>query len=165
MEDEVNIEVDQFNQAVITRSFNETVLDEVAQHLDLENGKKALIFAANDKHADMVTEILREKLGEWQEEEERAVLKITSSVHDSLEAIRRFKNEAYPKVAVTVDLLTTGIDVPESAPWSSCAGSNPGSCMNRCWDGPPGPVSGWERSFLRSSTRFASMRLWSPSPV
>ncbi|MFD1409459.1 type I restriction-modification system endonuclease [Kroppenstedtia eburnea] len=113
LEDEVNIEVDQFNKAVITRSFNETVLDEVAQHLDLENGKKALIFAASDKHADMVTEILREKLWEWQEEEERAVLKITSSVHDSLEAIRRFKNEAYPKVAVTVDLLTTGIDVPE----------------------------------------------------
>lgn len=115
LKDEVNIEVDQFNKAVITRSFNETVLDEIAQHLDLENGKKALVFAASDKHADMVTEILKEKLEEWQEEEERTVMKITSSIHDPLEAIRRFKNEAYPKVAVTVDLLTTGIDVPEIA--------------------------------------------------
>ena len=29
------------------------------------------------------------------------------------EAIKRFKNEDYPSVVVTVDLLTTGIDVPE----------------------------------------------------
>ena len=29
------------------------------------------------------------------------------------EAIKRFKNERYPSIAVTVDLLTTGIDVPE----------------------------------------------------
>lgn len=29
------------------------------------------------------------------------------------EAIKRFKNESYPSIAVTVDLLTTGIDVPE----------------------------------------------------
>jgi type I restriction enzyme R subunit len=30
-----------------------------------------------------------------------------------LEAVKRFKNEQYPNIAVTVDLLTTGIDVPE----------------------------------------------------
>lgn len=29
------------------------------------------------------------------------------------EAIQRFKNERYPSIVVTVDLLTTGIDVPE----------------------------------------------------
>lgn len=29
------------------------------------------------------------------------------------EAIKRFKNERFPSIAVTVDLLTTGIDVPE----------------------------------------------------
>ena len=29
------------------------------------------------------------------------------------EAIRRFKNETYPNIVVTVDLLTTGIDVEE----------------------------------------------------
>ena len=32
--------------------------------------------------------------------------------HRSAEAILRFKNERLPSVAVTVDLLTTGIDVP-----------------------------------------------------
>ena len=45
-------------------------------------------------------------------------MKITGSVGGGnpkkvLEAIKHFKNERYPSIAVTVDLLTTGIDVPE----------------------------------------------------
>ena len=45
-------------------------------------------------------------------------MKITGSVGGGnpkkvQEAIKRFKNENYPSIAVTVDLLTTGIDVPE----------------------------------------------------
>lgn len=45
-------------------------------------------------------------------------MKITGSVAGGnkkkiSEAIKRFKNESNPKVVVTVDLLTTGIDVPE----------------------------------------------------
>ena len=47
-----------------------------------------------------------------------AVLKITAKAgagdpRKVRERIRRFKNERYPGIAVTVDLLTTGIDVPE----------------------------------------------------
>ena len=47
-----------------------------------------------------------------------AIMKITGSVGGGnrkkvQEAIKRFKNERYPSIAVTVDLLTTGIDVPE----------------------------------------------------
>jgi type I restriction enzyme R subunit len=41
-----------------------------------------------------------------------AVVKITGAADKPLELIRRYKNEVSPKVAVTVDLLTTGIDVP-----------------------------------------------------
>ncbi len=43
-------------------------------------------------------------------------MKITGSVGDKRrinDAIRRFKNEHYPSIVVTVDLLTTGIDVPQ----------------------------------------------------
>ena len=45
-------------------------------------------------------------------------MKITGSVGGGnpkkvAEAIKRFKNERFPSIAVTVDLLTTGIDVPE----------------------------------------------------
>ena len=45
-------------------------------------------------------------------------MKITGSIENGnpvkiKEAIRRFKNEQYPNIVVTVDLLTTGIDVEE----------------------------------------------------
>jgi type I restriction enzyme R subunit len=40
-------------------------------------------------------------------------MKINGSIDDQNEATRRFQNERYPSVAVTVDLLTTGVDVPE----------------------------------------------------
>jgi len=45
-----------------------------------------------------------------------AIQKITGSIGDKKrvqDAIKQFKNENYPNIAVTVDLLTTGIDVPE----------------------------------------------------
>ena len=42
-----------------------------------------------------------------------AVIKITGAADKPLQLIRRLKNERNPNVAVTVDLLTTGIDVPE----------------------------------------------------
>lgn len=41
-----------------------------------------------------------------------AVKKITGSVDRVQKLIRSFRNDASPKIAVTVDLLTTGIDVP-----------------------------------------------------
>ncbi|MFN8414395.1 MAG: hypothetical protein U0Z26_18585 [Anaerolineales bacterium] len=46
--------------------------------------------------------------------EDDAIVKITGSADKPLEIIRRYKNERNPNIAVTVDLLTTGIDVPEN---------------------------------------------------
>jgi type I restriction enzyme R subunit len=40
-------------------------------------------------------------------------MKITGAADKPLAKLRLFKNERLPKIAVTVDLLTTGIDVPE----------------------------------------------------
>jgi type I restriction enzyme R subunit len=40
------------------------------------------------------------------------VQKITGAADKPLELIRRYRNEVSPKFAVTVDLLSTGIDVP-----------------------------------------------------
>ena len=105
LNDELNFDVEQFNKKVITRPFNEAVLAEIAKDIDPENPDeqgKTLIYAVDDQHADMIVDIL----------------KITGSVGGGnpkkvQEAIKRFKNERYPSIAVTVDLLTTGIDVPE----------------------------------------------------
>ena len=50
-----------------------------------------------------------EKYGEI---DDAAVKKITGSVDNVRTLIRSFRNDADPKIAVTVDLLTTGVDVP-----------------------------------------------------
>ena len=120
LEDELNFDVEQFNRQVITRSFNETVLEEISRSIDPENPKesgKTLIFAVNDDHADMIVDILKNIYAETGVDG-NAVMKITGKAGGGdpkkiQEAIKRFKNEDYPSVVVTVDLLTTGIDVPE----------------------------------------------------
>lgn len=117
LEDELKFEVEQFNRQVITESFNRTVLAEIANDLDPEGEGKTLVFAVDDNHADLIVKILKE-LYEPMGVDNDAILKITGSVGGGnkkkvLEAIKHFKNEKYPNIAVTVDLLTTGIDVPE----------------------------------------------------
>src|SRR6185437_4450017 len=45
--------------------------------------------------------------------DDAAVKKITGSVDKVQNLIRSFRNDANPQIVVTVDLLTTGIDVPK----------------------------------------------------
>lgn len=119
LEDEMDFAVDQFNRQVITEEFNREVLMEIARHIDPESSKtqgKTLIYAVNDQHADLIVKILREIYAESGVSND-AILKITGSVANGnkqriKEAIRKFKNEEYPSIVVTVDLLTTGVDVP-----------------------------------------------------
>jgi len=113
LEDELKIDVAGFNRQVITESFNRTVIKELVKQLDPESDEKTLIFAATDEHADQVVEILKEEFESIGVEVPLdAILKITGKIHKPHEAVRRFKNEKYPTIVVTVDLLTTGVDVP-----------------------------------------------------
>jgi type I restriction enzyme R subunit len=65
-------------------------------------------------HADLVVKLLKEAFAaRYGSVDDDAVIKITGNADRPLELIRRFKNELNPTVAVTVDLLTTGVDVPE----------------------------------------------------
>jgi type I restriction enzyme R subunit len=117
LEDELKFDVDKFNRQVITENFNRTVLTEIANDLDPEGDGKTLIYAVDDSHADLIVKILKEIYEQYGVDNE-SIMKITGSVGGGnkkkvLEAIKRFKNEKYPNIVVTVDLLTTGIDVPE----------------------------------------------------
>ncbi|ACB85560.1 type I restriction-modification system endonuclease [Natranaerobius thermophilus] len=113
MEDEVEIDVSQFNKQVITESFNRTVIKELVNYIHPELEGKTLIFAANDDHADTIVRILKEELeNKYGPIEDNAVMKITGSLKNPLQAIKLFQNERLPNIVVTVDLLTTGVDVP-----------------------------------------------------
>ncbi len=112
--DEIKIEVDDFNRKVITQSFNRVVCEFLAQELDPSSRKKTLIFCANDAHADLVVMLLKAAFADrYGEVDDDTVVKITGTADKPLQLIRHYKNDRLPNVAVTVDLLTTGIDVPE----------------------------------------------------
>ncbi|MBE9008901.1 type I restriction-modification system endonuclease [Pseudanabaenaceae cyanobacterium LEGE 13415] len=111
--DEVRLEVEQFNKRVVTEEFNRVVCEAIAQYIDPSLPEKTLIFCATDDHADIVVQHLRQAFADqYGSVDDEAVQKITGKADKPNQWIRRFRNEVYPKVAVTVDLLTTGIDVP-----------------------------------------------------
>src|SRR6185437_13120965 len=60
----------------------------------------------------IVDEIKKAFRNAYGEIEDAAIRKITGSVDHVGGLIRSYRNDALPKIAVTVDLLTTGIDVP-----------------------------------------------------
>jgi type I restriction enzyme, R subunit len=113
LEDELGFEVEQFNKLVITPNFNRTVVKQLVNYLDPEGAEKTLVFAASDEHADMLVNLFKEEFRAiGVEPGDLAIQKITGKSYDPLEQIKLFKNERFPNIAVTVDLLTTGIDVP-----------------------------------------------------
>ncbi|HQH28243.1 MAG TPA: DEAD/DEAH box helicase family protein, partial [Oligoflexia bacterium] len=112
--DEVHVEIEEFNKQVLTENFNLAVCRELVKHIDPHLPGKTLIFCVNDKHADTVVKTLIQAFEErYGEIEDDAVQKITGATDKPLQAFRRFQNERLPSVAVTVDYLTTGIDVEE----------------------------------------------------
>lgn len=116
--DELDFDLGDFNRTIITEGFNRAVLEEIAKNFDPTERQqgKMLIFAENDQHADLIVRLLRE-IYEGQAPA-AAIRKITGTIENGSqkkirEAVQHFKNEQYPSIVVTVDLLTTGVDVPE----------------------------------------------------
>ena len=113
LEDELKIDVAGFNKLVITESFNRTVIQQLIQEIDPDGDEKTLIFAATDEHADRVVQYLKEEFEAIGiDVSANSIQKITGKSYDPKELVRRFKNEKFPNIVVTVDLLTTGVDVP-----------------------------------------------------
>lgn len=75
---------------------------------------KTLIFAVNDlphtSHADQLVQLARDVFGRG----EAFVDKITGrSVDRPLQLIRKFRNRPEPTIVVSVDLMSTGVDIPD----------------------------------------------------
>ncbi len=113
--DEVELEYDlaKFNRRVYSENFNRIVCQTVANEIAPDAPGKTLIFAATDTHADDIVRLLKEELREeYGDLYNDMVMKITGSVRDAKGLIKKFRNDPLPKYVVTVDLLTTGVDIP-----------------------------------------------------
>ncbi|MFM2291283.1 MAG: hypothetical protein RIS29_1096 [Bacteroidota bacterium] len=68
---------------------------------------KTLIFAKTDSHAEDIIEIVREEFDERSD----FCKKITYNSDDPKSILTSFRNDYYPRIAVTVDMIATGTDV------------------------------------------------------
>jgi type I restriction enzyme R subunit len=118
LEDERSFDASEIERKVTAPDSNRKILQELKRYTDQfreEKGRfpKTLIFAANDlphvSHADQLVEQARSIFGQGQD----FVSKITGRVDRPLKRIREFRNRPKPGITVTVDLLTTGVDIPD----------------------------------------------------
>lgn len=115
LEDELTFNIESFNRRVITPAFDKVICTELAKELDPFGEEKTMIFCVNQAHAERVKNLLDEAFTQaYGEQYNEAAVQIITGQSDKIETlIRRYKNEPNPNIAITVDLLTTGIDVPK----------------------------------------------------
>jgi type I restriction enzyme R subunit len=88
---------------------------------------KTLIFAKTDSHADDIIQIVREEFGE----ENRFCKKVTYTAEDPKGTLAMFRNDYYPRIAVTVDMIATGTDVRPLGVSSSCGTSKAATTLRQ----------------------------------
>lgn len=70
---------------------------------------KTLIFAKDDSHAEDIVAIIREEFGKGNEFCKKITYKTTGEKAEDL--IASFRNSYHPRIAVTVDMISTGTDI------------------------------------------------------
>jgi len=70
---------------------------------------KTLIFAKDDNHADEIVQIIREEFARGNEFAQKITYKTTGVKPEEL--IASFRNSYNPRIAVTVDMISTGTDI------------------------------------------------------
>ena len=118
LEDERQFESEEVERKVTSPDSNRRILEEIRTYAlahEEEHGRfpKILIFADNDiphtSHADSLVDIARDVFGQGDD----FVQKITGRADRPLQKIREFRNRPNPKIVVTVDMLSTGVDIPD----------------------------------------------------
>ena len=73
-----------------------------------EEVPKTLVFAKTDSHADDIIQTMREEFAEGNEFCKKITYKVDE---DPKSVLSQFRNDYYPRIAVTVDMISTGTDV------------------------------------------------------
>jgi len=116
LEDERAYDATDVERKITSPDSNRKILEELkayalAHEERYGRSPKTLIFAVNDlahtSHASQIVRLAREIFGRG----DAFVQKITGKVDRPLQHIREFRNRPMPAIVVTVDLLSTGIDI------------------------------------------------------
>jgi type I restriction enzyme, R subunit len=118
LEDQRQFEPPEVERSVTSPDSNRKIIEEIKTYA-LEHEQKygrfpkTLIFAQNDlphtSHADQLVDLATDAFGRGQ----AFVRKITGRADRPLQVIREFRNRPEPGVVVSVDLMSTGVDIPD----------------------------------------------------
>ena len=118
LEDERQYDATEVERKITSPDSNRKVLQELKKYAHEHEQRygrfpKTLIFAVHDmphtSHASQIVRLAREVFGGGDD----YVQKITGKVDRPLQHIREFRNRPKPAIVVTVDLLSTGIDIKD----------------------------------------------------
>ena len=111
---EINFEGTDLEKKVAIKGTSEVLVKEFMENcqVDLSGNlpAKSILFAISKKHAKRLWEAF-EKL--YPEYKGRLARIIVSEEQEAQQLIKKFKTESLPRIAISVDMLDTGIDVPE----------------------------------------------------
>ncbi len=99
------VAVDQIRTVI--RTFRDKLFTEIFP--GREEVPKTLVFAKDDSHAEDIVNIIREEFGKGNEFCKKITYRTTGEKPENL--IASFRNSYNPRIAVTVDMISTGTDV------------------------------------------------------
>ncbi|WP_415954336.1 DEAD/DEAH box helicase family protein [Streptomyces sp. KLOTTS4A1] len=106
--DQIRLVVETFRDKLFTEIFPPVIDRETGEIKAREVVPKTLFFAQNDLHADAIVEAVRIAFGAG----DGFCRKITAQASRPDQALSDFRNKRDLRIAVTVDMIATGTDVP-----------------------------------------------------
>ncbi|MFA5345900.1 MAG: type I restriction-modification enzyme R subunit C-terminal domain-containing protein [Candidatus Omnitrophota bacterium] len=114
LDEDIEYAPDQLDRSIVVKDQIRTVIREFKDKLFTEifpgrtEVPKTLIFAKDDSHAEDITEIVREEFGKGNDFCKKITYRTQESTDDLIAA---FRNSFNPRIAVTVDMISTGTDI------------------------------------------------------
>lgn len=115
LDEDLDYTANQLDRAVVAKDQIRTVIRTFRDRLFTEifpgrsEVPKTLIFAKDDSHAEDILHIVREEFGKGNEFCKKITYKTTGEKPENL--IASFRNSYNPRIAITVDMISTGTDI------------------------------------------------------
>jgi type I restriction enzyme R subunit len=115
LNEDLEYDAKELDRSVVARDQIRTVIRTFRDKLPLEifpgraEVPKTLVFAKDDSHAEDIVEIIREEFGKGNDFCKKITYRTTGEKTEDL--IASFRNSYNPRIAVTVDMISTGTDI------------------------------------------------------
>lgn len=113
--DDVNFEGTDIEKKVIVIGTNEAIVKEFMENCIMDSTgtlpAKSIFFAITKQHAKRIWEAFEKLYPEYKGKLARVIV---SDDPRAQQMLKQFKTESWPRVTISVDMLDTGVDIPEA---------------------------------------------------